>query len=65
MNFGVVVMPWVGAGLDDLSCSAKNCKTHGIAGHFSLFYNAVSTPWNRYVINGPKNRGKLKDLDYT
>ena len=54
MNFGVVVMPWVGAGLDDLSCSAKNCKTHGIAGHFSLFYNAVSTPGNKYVINGPK-----------
>jgi len=41
MNFGAVVMPWVGAGQDDPSCSAKNCSTHGIAGHFNMFYNAV------------------------
>jgi hypothetical protein len=42
MNFGVVVIPWVGAGVNKPQCTAKNCsKTHGIAGHFAIFYNAV------------------------
>ena len=41
MNLGVVVMPWVGAGLDDPNCSAKKCSSHGIAGHSAMFYNAV------------------------
>lgn len=41
MNFGVVVIPNVGAGLDDPDCSAKICSSHGFAGHFHMFYNTV------------------------